>query len=174
MIEGLSLKHNGFDYFWNDELYYRDVFPLLKEKLSKDEIFIMSKWDDKFSRHDQKLYHSNIRNINIKYEDDGRCNVNMSLYSYRMKLDIAFYDVSNFRFFQDDETKMFHEIYGVYIVYDKKSKYDKKKKRFYFLCAYFPEKERAFHFIEYERLMVNNLEIYETIISESGIVVKDF
>lgn len=172
MIEGFTLRRGLTGYFWSDEIYYKDIFPLIKNDLSNDEIFIMSKWEDDFSKHNQKLYCANIKNISINYQHDGKCDIVMSLYSYRLKMDIVFCKVSNFRFFQDNETNMFHEIYGVYIVFDKQERTKQATKRFYFLCPYFPEKERAFHFIEYANLTVDNLEIYDTVVTDNGIVVQ--
>lgn len=61
MIEGLTLYANGGSYFWNDDVYYNYVLPKIRNNLSEDEIFLVSKWDDELSKHDQKLYCSNIK-----------------------------------------------------------------------------------------------------------------
>lgn len=171
MIEGLTLLSNSGEYFWNDDIYYHQILPRIKNNLSEDELFIVSKWEDDLSKHNQKLYCSNIKTIKINY-DSGLCLIKMSLVSYRLSFDIVFNNVSNFRFYQDDNTQMFDEIFSVYIIekYNKEKWTISKKKRFYFSCPLFPVEMRNFHFIEYESLKINNLIIKKIYEDDTGIV----
>lgn len=112
------------------------------------------------------------KKISINYDNDGLCFIVISLYSYRLSLNIIFYEVSNFRLFQDENTGMFNEIFSVYVIEKyKKEKWNViKNKRFYFLCPLFPVEDRAFHFIEYGHLKIEALTIHDVTIREDGII----